>query len=387
MKAVLLAGGQEFGQSPLSRQAPRALWPLIDRPVIEHVLRALHKAGIGDMAISANGRTHDISDRLGTHPAPGITIHYSEDPLPRGAAGCIKDCEGWLGKETFLVVNGASLLLDVDFQPLIEEHRKSGAVLTVAAAEETQPSNGVGESLSLKPAGIYVCEPAVCKYINTRGYQDMKEQLIPRLTEAGLKVRAVPLKGRVVPIRNEETYLNAMVEVLEDEMLQAQFTVSIDRRAPGLWIDPTAEIDPTARIVGPVYVGAGARIGADAVVIGPVIIGPGVEIGADAVVNESILWRGAKVGAGALVEQTVMAADSMVAGNVEVRGAIVVEKNLSAAERQSLGGSMDFGSADIPVKERWWRRVWSGFRSTVRAAGLDRAAAMLPTTAPARQVV
>ena len=125
----------------------------------------------------------------------------------------------------------------------------------------------------------------------------------------------------------------------------------------------------------------------DAVVIGPVIVGPGVEIGADAVVNESILWRGAKVGNGALVEQTVMAADSMVAGNVEVRGAIVVEKNLSAAERQSLGGSMDFGSADIPVKERWWRRVWSGFRSTVRAVGLDRAAAVLPTTAPTRQAV
>jgi NDP-sugar pyrophosphorylase family protein len=153
---------------------------------------------------------------------------------------------------------------------------------------------------------------------------------------------------------------------------------------PGLWIDPTAEIDPTARIVGPVYVGPGARIGADAVVIGPVIIGPGVEIGADAVVNGSILWRSAKVGNGALVEQTVMAANSMVAGGVEVRGAIVVEQNLSSAERQSLGGSMDFGSADIPVKERWWRRVWSGFRSTVRTVGLDRAAALLQTTAPAR---
>src|SRR4051812_44165456 len=128
MKAVVLAGGQEFGQCPLSRQAPRALWPLIDRPLIEHVLRALQQAGIGDMAISANGRTHDISDRLGTHPAPGITIHYSEDPLPRGAAGCIKDCQAWLGNETFLVINGASLLLDVDFSHLVEEHKRSGAV-------------------------------------------------------------------------------------------------------------------------------------------------------------------------------------------------------------------------------------------------------------------
>ena len=116
MKAVVLAGGQEFGQCPLSRQAPRALWPLADRTIIEHVLGALRQAGIGEMAISANGRTHDIMDSLGHHPSPDVTIHYNEDCLPRGAAGCIKDCEDWLGDETFIVVHGACLLLNVDFK-------------------------------------------------------------------------------------------------------------------------------------------------------------------------------------------------------------------------------------------------------------------------------
>ena len=77
MKAVVLAGGQEFGQCPLSRQAPRALWPLADRTIIEHVLGALRAAGIGEMAISANGRTHDIMDSLGHHPTPDVTIHYN----------------------------------------------------------------------------------------------------------------------------------------------------------------------------------------------------------------------------------------------------------------------------------------------------------------------
>ena len=53
MKAVVLAGGQEFGQCPLSRQAPRALWPLVDKPIIEHVLRALQeRAGINEVIIS-----------------------------------------------------------------------------------------------------------------------------------------------------------------------------------------------------------------------------------------------------------------------------------------------------------------------------------------------
>src|SRR5438876_10607824 len=85
MKAVVLAGGQEFGQCPLSRQAPRALWPMIDRPIIESVLATLRDAGIGQMAISANGRTHTIAAHLGYNPTPDVTIHYSEDTMPRGA--------------------------------------------------------------------------------------------------------------------------------------------------------------------------------------------------------------------------------------------------------------------------------------------------------------
>jgi NDP-sugar pyrophosphorylase family protein len=361
MKAVVLAGGQEFGQSPLSRQAPRALWPLVDRPIIEHVLRALRSGGIGDMAISANGRTHDIAHRLGRHPASDITIHYSEDPLPRGAAGCIKDCEKWLENETFLVCNGASLLVDVDLDDLINEHRRSGAAITVGA--EAADCNGVGEALSLKPTGLYVCEPLVFAHIRTRGYQDMKEQLIPRLMQAGLKVRAVPVSGRIITIRNEESYLNAMVDLLEDIDHRDLFTRHLPSKVPALWIDEAASIHPSARVVGPAYVGPGAIIEADAVVIGPAIVGPDCHIGQDAIVNESILWRGSRVGHGATVEHTVMAANSAVSPLAEARDAIVVDGDLSAAERQSLrGGSDGLMLCDLAPQSPWWRRLWSRMR-------------------------
>ena len=37
-------------------------------------------------------------------------------------------------------------------------------------------------------------------HIKRRGYQDIKEQLIPRLVEAGLRVGAVPVTGRVLHV-------------------------------------------------------------------------------------------------------------------------------------------------------------------------------------------
>ncbi len=265
------------------------------------------------MAISANGRTHTIAQQLGYNPTPDISIHYSEDSMPRGAAGCIKDCQDWLGNQTFIVVQGASLLLDVDFDHLIAEHRKNGATLTVAATADTDHSGDLQRLLQLKPAGLYICEPDVFHYIKTKGYQDMKEQLIPRLTASGLKVQAVPISGKIIAIRNEEWYLNAMVDLLNDPQHRKSFVDHLPVKLPGLWIDPTAYVHPQARVIGPAYVGPGAKILADAVVIGPALIGAGCEIGADSVIHESILWSDAKVGAGAMVEQAVVASKASVA--------------------------------------------------------------------------
>lgn len=373
MKAVVLAGGQEFGQAPLSRQLPRALWPLVDRPIIEHVLATLRQAGIGQMAISANGRTHTIAAKLGYNPAPDITVHYSEDAMPRGAAGCIKDCQNWLGNERFIVVHGASLLLGIDLNHLIEEHKKSGATLTVAATADSDNRNGnngdLDRLLALKPAGIYVCEPDVFPFIKTKGYQDMKEQLIPRLAEAGLKVQAVPISGQIVSVRNEEWYLNAMVDLLNDPQHRKPFVDHLPSKLPGLWIDPTAYVHPQARVIGPAYVGPGARVMADAVVIGPAVVGENCEIQSEAVVHESILWAEAKVGRGALVEQAVVAAKAQVSAGVEVRGSIVLDSALSSAERQSLSSSTDLTPAELHGSgEKWWKRWWKGIRPTRQQA-------------------
>src|SRR3569623_2761952 len=369
MKAVVLAGGQEFGQCPLSRQLPRALWPVVDRPVIESVLAALRSAGIGQMAISANGRTHTIASRLGYNPAPDITIHYSEDPLPRGAAGCIKDCEAWLGAtERFLVVQGTSLYLNVDWNHLIAEHVKAGATVTVAAtvAASANGQSDLDRQMQLQPAGIYVCEPTVFPFIKTQGYQDMKEQLIPKLTEKGLKVQAVPLTGKVLSIRNEEWYLNAMVALLNDPAARQPLVEHLPAKVPGLWIHPSAYVHPQARVIGPAYIGAGTKVMADAVVIGPAVIGENCEIGSDSVVHESILWNESRVGRGAMVEHAVVAAKAVVAPGVEVRGSIVLDTALSSAERASLSGSTDLSPQEL-TGERWWKRLWMGWRNKAAA--------------------
>jgi mannose-1-phosphate guanylyltransferase/phosphomannomutase len=355
MKAVVLAGGQEFGQCPLAKQLPRALWPMIDRPIIQHVLSVLVEAGVGGATISANGRTQDIAQGLGSQPCEGIAIQYSEDALPRGAAGCVKDCQRWLGDETFLVTQGASLLLGVDFAQLVAEHRSSGAAVTVAV-DTARPGDAP------RPTGLYVCEPAIFPHINGRGYQDMKEQLIPRLVQRGLKVRATVVRGRIVPIRHEEDYLEAMIELLEDVEHREGFTGHLRHREPTVWIDPTATVHPRARMVGPVWIGPGTEVGRGAVVLGPAVIGSHCRMEQGSVVHASILWSKVRVGRQAMVEQAILAGGASVAAGSQVRRAVVTGVEGMMPWRGIFPTAVDFDVVLRRLLPQWCRRVWSGLR-------------------------
>jgi NDP-sugar pyrophosphorylase family protein len=187
-------------------------------------------------------------------------------------------------------------------------------------------------------------------------------------------VQAVPLTGKVLSIRNEEWYLNAMVDLLNDPSGRKPFVDHLPAKLPGLWIHPSAYVHPEARVIGPAYIGPGTKVLADAVVIGPAVIGENCELSPDAVVHESILWSESKVGRGSMVEQAVLAAKAAVAPGVEVRGSIVLDTALSSAERTSLSGSSDLSPQELSPSDSWWKRLWKGWRGTKPVAA----------TAPAR---
>src|SRR4051812_37648216 len=104
MKAVVLAGGLRSGLEIPGSALPRALWPFPKQPLITHVLHFLQKNACEQIAICANGKTKLIASELSHGEQPWTTLHYSEDPLPRGPAGCLRDLQEWLGAETFIAI-------------------------------------------------------------------------------------------------------------------------------------------------------------------------------------------------------------------------------------------------------------------------------------------
>jgi mannose-1-phosphate guanylyltransferase len=87
-------------------------------------------------------------------------------------------------------------------------------------------------------------------------------------------------------------------------------------------IHEQAQVDPTARLIGPVVVGPGSIIAGGALVSGPTSIGADCEIGRGAVLSRSILWDRCTVGDRALVDHCILTNDAWVGPREELRNSL-----------------------------------------------------------------
>jgi exosortase len=274
MDLVILAGtiGQD---APWARGCPRPLLPLAGTTLLERLLATFEHRDSAARAVCANGHTDVIARHLaGRNVGRGLMI--VEDGVPRGTAGCLKACESLTGANTILLV-GASVWFEDDPEWLLEQHRSSGNALTVFCASDAA-CVGSGFGRALKPAGIYCCDRAALQYIRPTGYQDLKEQWVPVLREAGLRVGAVTLRGGSCEVSDWSSYIHVLARSLSDERLAER---GYRRLVPDIWCGEDVEIAPQARIVGPALLGHGCKIEDGAVIVGPAILGDGSHVGRD----------------------------------------------------------------------------------------------------------
>lgn len=302
MKAVVLAGGVRSGLEIPGSGLPRALWPFPKEPLITAVLTFLKSRGVTEIAICANGKTKMIAAQLSSGETPWLDIHYSEDPLPRGPAGCLRDLKEWLGNDTFIAIQ-ATAHYDFDLQAMAEEHQATGAAITVGAKTCTDDDE------QLEPAGVYLVQPDTLELVQAVGYQDFKEQFLPKVIAAGRHVQCHTLRGEAMLIHSPSQYLSAVGDAIE--RLSGSAPEGFIERSPGVFVHSSAKVAETAQLTGPVWIDAGATVHDRAILSGPVLVGPGAHVGAEALVHRTVAMRDSSIGAGAEVFSTVLAPNSV----------------------------------------------------------------------------
>jgi len=288
IKAIILAGGRDFGRCPMESCLPAALWPIAGRTAIEHLLHHLADQGLERATVCSNRDALLLKEAIVT--TSSMQLKYLEEPLPIGTAGCIRDASNGDNDELFLVFP-SGIISPPNIESLIQAHHAGNSDLTVVL--KCEPEKG---GLQNSTAGIYICDASVRQYIPEEGYCDIKEGLIPAMLRDGKTIHTTTLEKPLGSFRNRVEYLSVVADYLQND---CDLDMGLQYRklngSKNIWLANSAKVDHTARIYGPVVIMDEAAISKDAVVFGPAIIGPGVTIGNNSLIENSVLWDNAAV--------------------------------------------------------------------------------------------
>jgi mannose-1-phosphate guanylyltransferase len=248
--ALVLTAGLATRLRPLSFVRAKAALPVAGTPLIHRILRSLSSAGAQDVVLNLHHLPHTLTSLLGDGSALGMRIRYSWEVPVLGSAGGPKRAIPLLANPgTFLVLNGDTLT-DVSLPALLDDHRRSGALVTMAVVPNTEPEkySGVGVGPdgaftgwvsrgSREPSyhfiGAQVAEPAAFASVPADTPSEVRT-LYPALVAARPgAVRAFRTQASFMDIGTPSDYLETSLLLAARE---------------GIDTSAGAEISPTARI-------------------------------------------------------------------------------------------------------------------------------------------
>ena len=340
LKAMVLAAGAGTRLRPLTYETPKPMVPIVNRPVVHHVLDNLVRHGIRDVVMNLYAQPEQLRGYCGNGAHWSLNIRYSHEPQLMGTAGAIKRVEPLLRDGPFIVMSGDGLS-DVDITALYAYHRQKRSLATMAVkAIDSRFDYGVtladgggkitgfmekpswGDVFSNKVnTGIYLFEPEIFKHIPANRPCDFGKELWPRLLKLRKPIFAWEWKGYWCDVGNLPEYRRAQVDSLDGRV---GINIPGHQRRKGIWIDDACRIHPEATLKAPCVIGKGSTIEAGCV-IGPyTVIGERARISPKAVLKNCILFRNVFVARNVHLSNCIIGADGHINEDITVYEAAVL---------------------------------------------------------------
>ena len=262
--ALVLTAGLATRLRPLSFVRAKAALPVAGTPLIRRILRSLSSAGVLDVVLNLHHLPHTLTRLLGDGAELGMRVRYSWEVPVLGSAGGPKRALPLLSnpepgvpspgsrvpdRGTFLIVNGDTLT-DVNLSAVVDDHRRSGALVTMAVVPNTEPEkySGVrvtpdGEFAGWVPRaaqepsyhfiGVQVAEAAAFDSVAAGIPSEVRTLYSALIAAQPGSVRAFRTRAAFFDIGTPSDYLNTSLTLATRE--------AIDTVA-------NAQVSPTARV-------------------------------------------------------------------------------------------------------------------------------------------
>lgn len=193
-KVLILAGGRGTRLRPLTFAIPKPLVPIVEKPIIEVLIRRLYKQGIREFYISVGYKMEIIKTYLNGLKFDGVKFVYIEESAPLGTCGPLKllqKADHLSQDDNVLLING-DIVTKISIEDMLSFHYKVQSVCTVATRTTAyrlpygviEYENGKLMGVREKPsyeyrfnAGIYIVNESVLNLIPDGENFDMPQLL------------------------------------------------------------------------------------------------------------------------------------------------------------------------------------------------------------------
>jgi len=323
MKAVVLAAGEGSRMRPLTYSRPKVMLPLVNKPILEHLLLEVKEAGISEFVFVVGYHDEQVRNYFGDGSRWGVSVEYCTQRRRMGTADAIRQVEG-LATGNFLVINGDTIVSQNEIGELAK-----GEDITLSVVELGDAGNARNLGLlevaegrvvrihekvaslpsSLANAGLYLFTPAIFDAISRtpkslRGEYEITDSL-QLLIDEGQRIA-----GRKIDYWLDFSYPWDLLAA--NELLMGL-----------LEPENQGEVEENVVIKGAVAIGKGTVVRSGSYIVGPVIIGCDCDIGPNCYLRpNSAIGDGCRIG-----------------GAVELKGAVIM-KNSRIPHHSYVGDSI-----------------------------------------------
>lgn len=308
---MVLAAGLGTRLRPLTYEITKPMVPVLDRPVMAHILDLLDGHGFDEVIANL----HYFPDMIKGYF--GERLSYRVEPELLGTAGGVRACADFFGDEAFLVISGDALT-DIDLGAFLESHRQAKGVATLAVKKVAdtreygvvlhdrggritgfQEKPNPEEALSdLGNCGIYLFEPEIFDYFPARPFVDWAQDVFPTLLDNDIPFHIHEVREYWNDVGSLAELRQGTFDALRGEL---RLQVEGEETLPGVRVAAGTSIPDSLEAAGPVWIGQGVSIGEDVRLMGPVALGDGAQVGARAQLRSSIVFPGTSLDAGSIL--------------------------------------------------------------------------------------
>ncbi len=226
LSVVIMAGGRGQRLMPLTKDVPKPMLIIGDKPIIEHNIDRITRFGIDEIYISVNYLSHVIMDYFKDGADKNISIQYLIEEIPLGTIGSVTLSESF--KNDYILLINSDVLTNIDYEDFFNEFIKSDADMAVAAVPyivdvpyavlETNNEDRV-LSLQEKPryiyysnAGIYLFKKDLLKLIPKNEFYNATD-LMQTVINTGKKLINYTILTYWLDIGRMPDYLKAQEDI------------------------------------------------------------------------------------------------------------------------------------------------------------------------------